>query len=719
MSRRVWRSKVFAAALLLGCAMSVCLAQGSTPQQTTAPPIKLIPYEPSGIYALGEPVGWKVVMPPGARPEGDYTFTAKKNDLDVIKTGRLDLAAGNATIELTLNEPAMVYVEVSRSAASTAEASKEKPIVAGAAVAPEKLQPAVPKPPDFDSFWRSKIKLLQAVPANPVLTPGSSDKPGIDYATVTLDHIGGKHVHGQLAKPAHDGKFPGLVIFQWASPPYPLQKAWVTDRAAEGWLALNIEPHDVLPDQPASYYEALPPELKKYQAIGRNDRDKNYFLQMYLADYRAIEYLASRPDWDGRTLVVTGTSMGGQQSLCAAGLNPRVTALVVNEPSGADSNGPLHGRASGYPNWPSDDPQVMRTALYFDTVNCAMHIKAPSMVAMGFVDTTAPPAGIWTAFNQIHGPKQAVPMIDSPHNNLATPEQQRPYTNGSAEWLGLMVRGYNPLPAGNEPSPRTDANSLLAHEQLLKKAHSGHIDVYFLGDSITRRWGASDARYAELLANWKQNFLGWNAADFGWGGDTTQNILWRLEHGELDGVDPKVIVLMAGTNNVGKAGALKWNDATAADVVKGIRAILGVCRKKAPGARIVLMGVTPRNDDMGMMPVINAINARLAGLADGSKIRYLNINDGLADARGRIREGMTNSDQLHLAVKGYQVWADALKPVLTQWLGAPAATDSAPAPTGDPSAARTIVTQRPGQAIQIIQSMRRIRAAQNSQGRVE
>ena len=687
MSRRVSRIPVLAS--LLSCAFSVCLAQRSAAEETAAPSITLTPYEPSGIYALGETVGWKVVVRPGTHPEGDYTFTAKKNNLDVIKTGHLDLAGGNPSVELTLNEPAMVYLEVSPSTASGTEASKEKPIVAGAAVAPEKLQPVVPKPPDFDRFWRSKIKLLQAVPANPVLTPGPSDHPGVDYATLTLDHIDGKHVHGQLAKPAHGGKFPGLVIFQWASPPYPLQKAWVTDRAAQGWLALNIEPHDVLPDQPASYYAALPPELKKYQEIGRNDPDRNYFLQMYLADYRAIEYLASRPDWDGRTLVVTGTSMGGQQSLCAAGLNPRVTALVVNEPSGADSNGPLHGRASGYPNWPSDDPRVMRTALYFDTVNCAMRIKAPSMVAMGFIDLAAPPVGIWTAFNQIHAPKQAVPMIDSPHNNLATTEQQRPYTYRAAEWLGLLVQGYNPLPAGNEPSPRTDTNSLLAHGQLLEKAHSGHIDVYFLGDSITRRWGAADAQYAPLLANWRQNFHGWNAADFGWGGDTTQNILWRLGHGELDGVNPKVIVLMAGTNNLGHAGPLKWNDATAVDVVTGIHAILDVCRKKAPGARIVLMGVTPRNDDMGMMPVINAINARLAKLADGRRIRYLNINDALADASGRLYGGMTNADQLHLAVKGYQVWADALKPVLTQWLGPPAASDSAPAPTGDPSAAAT------------------------------
>ena len=199
-----------------------------------------------------------------------------------------------------------------------------------------------------------------------------------------MDHINGKHVHGQVAKPSRAGKFPGLVIFQWASPPYPLQKEWVTARAAEGWLAVNIEPHDVAPDQPKAYYDALPEELKQYQKIGRDDRDQNYFLQMYLADYRAVEYLASRPDWNGKTLIATGISMGGQQSLCVAALNSKVTGVVVHVPAGADSNGPLHGRASGFPNWPADDPKAMRTGLYFDTVNCAPRIRVPITGVDGF-----------------------------------------------------------------------------------------------------------------------------------------------------------------------------------------------------------------------------------------------------------------------------------------------------------------------------------------------
>jgi pimeloyl-ACP methyl ester carboxylesterase len=99
---------------------------------------------------------------------------------------------------------------------------------------------------------------------------------------------------------------------------------------------------------------------------------------MYLRDSRAIDYIASRPDWDGKTIVIMGTSMGGQQSLVTAALNPKVTAVIVNEPSGADSNGNLHGRKAGYPNWPSSDAKVMETALYFDTVNFAPHQGAGS-----------------------------------------------------------------------------------------------------------------------------------------------------------------------------------------------------------------------------------------------------------------------------------------------------------------------------------------------------
>jgi lysophospholipase L1-like esterase len=231
--------------------------------------------------------------------------------------------------------------------------------------------------------------------------------------------------------------------------------------------------------------------------------------------------------------------------------------------------------------------------------------------------------------------------------------------------------------------PRSDRNSQVAHEQLVEKARRGRIDVYFAGDSITRRWGATD--YPELLANWRQNFFGWNAANFGWGGDTIQNILWRLENGELDEVHPRVFVLLGGTNNVGHGPPSGSDDARVEDISRGIKAVLDVMRSKVPRATIVLTAIFPRNDNMDVMPTINKINARIAAFADGGTIRFLNINDKLADADGRLFDGMMH-DALHPTVQGYQVWADALKPILMELLGSPATEDLAPPPTGDPSA---------------------------------
>jgi lysophospholipase L1-like esterase len=238
----------------------------------------------------------------------------------------------------------------------------------------------------------------------------------------------------------------------------------------------------------------------------------------------------------------------------------------------------------------------------------------------------------------------------------------------------------------DRPIARTDQNSLKAHAQLLEKAKKGRIDIYFEGDSITRRWGATD--YPELLANWNQNFFGWNAADFGWGADKIENILWRLANGELDGVNPKIIVLLAGTNNVGNTVQPEGDDAKVADVNQGLKAVLDVLGAKAPGATIIATAIFPRNDNMAVMPVIDKINRNLAKLADGKKIRYLNINARLADHDGKLFDGIMNADKLHPAIPGYQVWADALKPIFTELLGPPEKQDYAPPPTGDPSARR-------------------------------
>jgi lysophospholipase L1-like esterase len=257
----------------------------------------------------------------------------------------------------------------------------------------------------------------------------------------------------------------------------------------------------------------------------------------------------------------------------------------------------------------------------------------------------------------------------------------RPFFIVAGCLLAALPALAQPTPA-DRAAPRTEQNSMTAHQQLLEKAKRGGIDVYFVGDSITRRWGATD--YPQLLEHWRQNLFGWNAGNFGWGADRTENILWRLQNGELDGVNPKVIVILAGTNNVGtRAGG----DAKVAEITRGLAAIVYLCREKAPDATIILTAIFPRNDNMAVMPEIDRINANLAALADGRRVRYLTVNDKLAKD-GVLLDGMMNPDKLHPAIPGYQVWADALKPLLTELLGAPASTDHAPPPTGDPTAAR-------------------------------
>ena len=260
----------------------------------------------------------------------------------------------------------------------------------------------------------------------------------------------------------------------------------------------------------------------------------------------------------------------------------------------------------------------------------------------------------------------------------------RRYTPAPA--ITVSGTSVTPLPAqqpqrADQPASRTDSNSMLAHQQLLAKRTQGKIDVYFEGNSITRRWGATD--YPQFLANWKANFHGWNAADFGWGGDRIENMLWRIENGELDGVNPKVIVLLAGTNNVGKEPG---GDERVADITRGIKALIELSQRKAPNATIILTGIFPRSDSAVIAEIVR-INENISRFADGHRVRYLNINDKLADKNGNLFDGMT-VDGLHPTLRGYQLWADALKPILTELLGPPAATDRAPPPTGDPSARR-------------------------------
>ena len=286
-----------------------------------------------------------------------YKWTIRRNNAVVLKEGKLDLSSGKDKIEITGDQPEMIYVAVEPYANLAADASAAGYVggntgrnnglyAVGAAVAPAKIGLSTPRPGDFDAFWDGKLAAQAKVPINPVLTPVETDVPGVELSMFVLDALGSQ-THGYVAKPAREGKFPALIQLQYAGV-YALNARGAAQRAAEGWLFLNVDSHDKLPSDPSGN---IP---RNYQTVGNTDREKSYFLNMYLRDSRALDYLLTRPDWDGKTIVLTGGSMGGQQSLVLAGLRPeKITAVLVCVPAGADANGDLHGRKAGYPNWPS------------------------------------------------------------------------------------------------------------------------------------------------------------------------------------------------------------------------------------------------------------------------------------------------------------------------------------------------------------------------------
>ena len=455
---------------VLAAAASACAQHAPITQQLT-----FTPYHASGIYGLGETVGWTVTPDPVA-PTYAYKWTIRRNNAVVVKEGKLDLSTGKDKIEIVGDQPEMIYVAIEAyanlaptapatdsgtspsdpaSSAATGPAAwtpgfaggntgRDSGLYAdGAAVAPTKLGLSTPRPEDFDAFWDMKLAAQAKVPINPILTPVQTDVPGVEMSIFSLDALGSK-AHGYLAKPDVNGRFPAVIQLQYAGV-YALNAHADAERAAEGWLVLNVDSHDKLPSDPSGN---IP---QAYQAVGNTDPEKSYFLDMYLRDSRVLDYLLTRPDWDGKTIVLTGGSMGGQQSLALAGLRPdRITAALICVPAGADTNGDLHGRKAGYPNWPSDNPDAMRTALYFDTVNFAPRIKAPVLAGMGFIDTVSPPAGVWTMLNQISGPTEPLPMIDSEHDNF-TPLKAHPCSVRAKEILDVLVKGGEYQPKGIQP----------------------------------------------------------------------------------------------------------------------------------------------------------------------------------------------------------------------------------------------------------------------------
>jgi lysophospholipase L1-like esterase len=225
-----------------------------------------------------------------------------------------------------------------------------------------------------------------------------------------------------------------------------------------------------------------------------------------------------------------------------------------------------------------------------------------------------------------------------------------------------ILRKYPDLIEVREPRPNSAIVPMLSpqfaakHQANLEVARAGGGELLLAGDSITDFWRNTEGPYAGKAVLDKY-FGQWKIANFGIAGDTTQGVLYRLQHGEGQGFAPRAIMLMIGTNNTARN--------TAAEIAEGIGAVVLELRRDFPQAKILLLAVFPRgraNDPV--REVIADINQRIARLDDGRMVRYLDIGKGFLDATGNIPQDVM-SDGLHPTPRGYEIWAEAVKAPLT------------------------------------------------------
>jgi lysophospholipase L1-like esterase len=216
-----------------------------------------------------------------------------------------------------------------------------------------------------------------------------------------------------------------------------------------------------------------------------------------------------------------------------------------------------------------------------------------------------------------------------------------------------------------EAAARGDA-WMNVHNALVKQAKEHKaVDLLFVGDSITQGWHATGT------ATWERFYVPRNVLNLGIGGDRTQHVLWRLDHQEVDGLKPKVVVLMIGTNNIGRN--------TNEEVVAGVKAVVERLRAKLPQSKILLLGVFPRGQreqgartaetEAALDPRPAAVNASIAKLDNGKSIKYLDISKVFINENGRLSRSVT-PDFLHLSRAGYRAWADAMEPTLRELMEA-------------------------------------------------
>lgn len=284
--------------------------------------------------------------------------------------------------------------------------------------APEKLKPYTAYPSDFNEFWNKAKEEAAKCPMEVTKTfvPEYSSRKVDCYLVKIQTYKKGQYIYGYLTVPKREGTFP--VVF---SPPgagiKPMDPLKDIFYAENGFIRFDMEIHGIRPDLDAETYSEISRAFgngnNSYLVNGLEDRDFYYMKKVYLSCVRALDYLTSLPEWDGKNLIAQGNSQGGALALIATALDTRVTACAASHPALSDMAGYKAGRAGGYPHLFTkfdgmDTPAKLKTLEYYDVVNFAPGIQVPVFMTWGFNDNVCPPTTSYIVYNLINSPKEAL-----------------------------------------------------------------------------------------------------------------------------------------------------------------------------------------------------------------------------------------------------------------------------------------------------------------------
>lgn len=391
------------------------------------PPVvlKMTADRKDSIYQLGETVTFTVTATrEGSElPAGKIFYTIDDFGSNVIKKGNLPLSKDPQTLSAKMtNSPGfmrcrIVYYNENKKASSKTLA---------VAISPLEIKPSMDVPEDFDLFWKTQKEKLAEVKPESKLTEIKSKDANIVAYDVQFASLG-KPVSGYFAK-QKDAKLKSCpIVLSVHGAGVRSSSIHNAMRGAKaGMLSMDINAHGIPNGQPLEYYSKLSKsELKNYRHEGREDRETVYFKGMFLRIVRAIDFLTSQPEWDGKSVCVIGSSQGGAQALVAGGLDPRVTFIAAGVPAMCDHTGCVISRVSGWPRIvPVDkqgqaDMKIANVAQYYDAVNFATRCSKEAIVSVGFIDRTCPPTSCYAAYNQLRGKKSVLNRPFMGHANPA------------------------------------------------------------------------------------------------------------------------------------------------------------------------------------------------------------------------------------------------------------------------------------------------------------